>query len=164
MIKPSLLSIAEERPRLSPRVRQLFLDFIAYTGLPPVELDDQADGLEFTSGDFGVSLYPLSADSPILSVDILVLGLAPEPADAERLLFLHRLNDATRVLTGWLATIDSEDVLTLSRRLRVLETDVELLAATVVEGLDRSERLLSTWAVLGELPPEPAPADSGPTP
>jgi hypothetical protein len=147
-------------PSFSPEAARLLGDFLASRGLAADSLAE-GDTLQFTAGAYvvGVSPLPGAAGLMTLEIQVRVLDLTDSPFQTRRLLFLHRLNESLRQLTGWMATINPDDVLCLSQKWRVHEHSVARLDALVREGLARADALAEVWDAWtddsGEAEPDP---------
>lgn len=141
--------------------QMLLGDFLTAAGHPEASASE-TEGVEFVSDDFIVRVYPHPVDDRSAVLDVKAYELEPDEAeaDAQRMVALHRLNEAGRLDHGWIALVTPDDILLLSRTLRISETDGAQLAAFVADGLDRAESLARDWISLGQVPaPQPEEED-----
>jgi hypothetical protein len=136
-------------PMVAGSLHALLAGFVEVAGIPQLTLDDCL-GLEFIHGPFVVQIYPIGEPSARFSVDVQALGLAETDWDenGKRFGLLHRLNDLNRSADEWIATINSDSVLVISRILRCDETTPERLADLVLDGIERAKALADGWGAL----------------
>lgn len=130
----------------------LLSEFLAATGHPaPDHLG--ANGIELTCEDYVVRIYthPANAEEVVIDIHIFEMGFAEPEVDAQRFLFLHRLNESSRFSNGWLATLSAEDILLLTRSVRIGEINGAALAELVGDGLDCAESFAEGWLSLRDL-------------
>lgn len=136
-------------PVVAGSLHALLAGFVEVAGIPQLTLDDCL-GLEFIHGPFVVQIYPIGEPSARFSVDVQALGLAETDWDenGKRFGLLHRLNDLNRSADEWIATINPDSVLVISRILRCDETTPERLADLVLDGIERAKALADGWGAL----------------
>jgi hypothetical protein len=107
--------------------------------------------LEFGYGDLLARAFLLARAGGLLMVEVELPDVLPEsdPARADALLALHRLNEAARFEHGWTATIDDADLVVLHRILPIGALGPEDFRALFDDGLARAaslQRILSDVA------------------
>jgi hypothetical protein len=97
-------------------------------------------GLEFEAGQFVVSLidHPTQPDQLLVQVAVTTLEQGTDPR-LYRL--LHQLNELARFDHQWLATVDLDGELFLSRTVPVQTCTSVMLEELLAEAIDRAEQL-----------------------
>jgi hypothetical protein len=131
-------------PPLNAQLIRLIEEFAALAGIRP---DDSSDllGLEFRTGTETVRIYPCGTENSLFFLDVCAGPVEVDSTNFATLVQFHRLNDARRWINGWMVTIDEEDNLIVSRRLRAEDLAGADLAAAVAEGLDLAATCRTEW-------------------
>ena len=115
------------------------------------QLAKESTGFEFECGAHNVSVFPIGDSQLVVEVDVTTLQPV-EAASAPLLMILHRLNEAARSEHRWMATIDEEDRILISKSLLIAETDAVALQVAVSAAIDHAETLAALVARIGNEP------------
>lgn len=126
---------------------ELIEQFAARLGVESGQLDSDS-ALEFGHDDLVVQIYRHPVRAAVV-IDVQICQFDPyalEAVNLQRLLLLHKLNDAARYTHEAIATITAEDVLLLTRTLPVANTDAEALTAAFNHLIERGLALRDGWS------------------
>jgi len=115
------------------------------------QLAKESTGFEFECGAHSVAVFPIGDSQLMVEVDVTVLQPV-EAASAHLLMMLHRLNEAARSEHHWVATIDEEDRILISKPLPICNTDAVALQVAVSAAIDHAETLAALVARIGTEP------------
>lgn len=126
---------------------KLMEDFAARLGVESGTLDGDS-ALEFGHDDLVVQIYRHPARAAVV-IDVQICEVDPHASETlslQRLLLLHKLNEAARFAHEAMATVTPENVLLLTRTIPLTDTDVEAFTAAFNELIERGVELRDGWA------------------
>ena len=121
--------------------------FLILVGQDPKSAKEST-GFEFECGAHSVAVFPIDDSKLMVEVDVDILQTA-EATNAPLLMILHRLNDAARSEHHWMATIDEENRVLISKQLPICDTDAVALQVAVSAAIDHAETLAALVARIG---------------
>jgi hypothetical protein len=130
----------------NPNFVSLVTEYGAANGLS-VEGHAASAGLEFESGDRVVRILADPHDECrfCVELDVFSVPLDDLPGVAQSLLLMHRFNDHSRIVDGWLVSIDPDDVLVLSRSHVIDGVGIREIDQLIEAALDIADTLQKIW-------------------
>ena len=126
---------------------KLMEDFAARLGVESGTLDGDS-ALEFGHDDLVVHIYRHPTRAAVV-IDVQICEVDPHASttlNLQRLLLLHKLNEAARFTHDAMATVTPENVLLLTRAIPLTDTDVEAFTVAFNGLLERGVELRDGWA------------------
>ncbi len=124
----------------------LITEYGAGSGLP-VDGHTASVGLEFECRDRIVRILADIHDEHRFCIEVDVSGVSIDesPSVTQSLLLMHRFNDHARIVDGWLASIDLDDMLVLSRSQVIDGVGVQELDRLIEAALDTADMVEKIW-------------------